>query len=44
MKQGDFTGLANKYSENRPDYSKTVLKSLIGILDKPIGEVNFLDV
>ena len=44
MKQGDFTGLGNQYSKNRPDYSKTVLKSLINILQKPIGNVDFVDI
>ena len=33
---GDFTGLAKNYSENRPDYCRTVLKGLLGLFDKPI--------
>ncbi len=29
MKQGDFTGLAEDYSNCRPDYSQVVLQSLL---------------
>ena len=41
---GDFTGLAKNYSENRPDYCRTVLKGLLGLFDKPINNVDFVDV
>jgi ubiquinone/menaquinone biosynthesis C-methylase UbiE len=41
---GDFTGLASAYSENRPDYSQSVLDSLIGLLPKPIGQIDFVDI
>ena len=44
LKAGDFTGLASAYSENRPDYSQSVLNSLIGLLPKPVGDIDFLDV
>ena len=44
MKQGDFSGLGNKYSKNRPDYSETVLKALVNILDKPVQNIDFVDV
>ena len=44
MKQGDFTGLGKQYSKNRPDYNKTVLKALINLLEKPIENVDFVDV
>lgn len=41
---GDFTGLASDYAQHRPDYSSSVLNSLIGLLDKNITEVDFVDV
>ena len=41
---GDFTGLAKNYSENRPDYCRTVLKGLLGLFDQPINDVDFVDV
>jgi len=41
---GDFTGLAEDYSRYRPGYSPAVLKALLGLLDKPIGVVDFVDV
>ena len=44
MKQGDFNGLGKQYSKNRPDYNKTVLKALINLLEKPIENVDFVDV
>ncbi len=44
LKAGDFTGLASAYSENRPDYSQSVLESLIGLLSKPISQIDFIDV
>lgn len=44
MKAGDFTGLAKDYSLHRPDYSYSVLKSLIGLLEKPVNHVDFADV
>ena len=44
LKAGDFTNLANDYSKNRPDYSPTVLKSLLGLLSKPISQIDFVDV
>ena len=33
-KKGDFSGLAKDYSNNRPNYSFSVLKALFGLLDK----------
>ncbi len=44
LKAGDFTGLAKDYSHNRPDYCPSVLDALLGLLDKPVSEVDFLDV
>lgn len=44
LKAGDFTGLAKDYSQHRPDYCPSVLKALLGLLDKPVAEVDFVDV
>lgn len=44
LKAGDFTGLANDYSQHRPDYCPSVLKALLGLLDKLTTEVDFVDV
>ncbi len=44
LKAGDFTGLAKDYSDNRPDYCPSVLNALLGLLGKPVQEVDFVDV
>lgn len=44
LQAGDFTGLAKDYSQNRPDYCPSVLNALLGLLDKPKAEVDFVDV
>lgn len=44
FKAGDFTGLAKDYSQYRPDYCPSVLKALLGLLEKPVSEVDFVDV
>ncbi|MDH4562706.1 class I SAM-dependent methyltransferase [Pseudomonas sp. BN411] len=44
MKAGDFTGLAQDYSKNRPDYCSSVLQAVLGLLDKSIGNIDFVDV
>jgi len=44
MKAGDFTGLARDYSRHRPDYSPSVLDALLGLLPKPVAEIDFVDV
>lgn len=44
LRAGDFTGLATDYSNNRPDYCLSVLKALLGLLDRPVQEVDFADV
>ncbi|MGA8147260.1 MAG: class I SAM-dependent methyltransferase [Gallionellaceae bacterium] len=44
LKAGDFTGLASDYSRHRPDYSDTVLNALLGMLNKPVHDVDFVDV
>ena len=44
FKAGDFTGLAADYSQHRPDYAPSVLNALLGLLDKPVNDVDFVDV
>lgn len=41
---GDFTGLAEDYAQYRPDYSASVLRALLGLLGKPVADVDFADV
>lgn len=43
-KAGDFTGLAGDYSQHRPDYCPSVLNALIALFDKPVNEIDFVDV
>lgn len=44
LKAGDFTGLAADYAQYRPDYCSSVLNCLLGALNKPAREVDFVDV
>ena len=44
IKHGDFTGLASSYSQYRPNYSQTVLKALIGLHNKNIQDLRFVDI
>lgn len=44
MKAGDFTKLAVMYSKYRPAYSETVLKAILGIINKPAHAIDFADV
>lgn len=44
LKAGDFTGLDKDYSQHRPDYCPSVIDALLGLLGRPISEVNFVDV
>lgn len=44
LMSGDFTGLAGDYSQHRPDYCPSVLEGLLGLLGKPVSEVDFADV
>jgi ubiquinone/menaquinone biosynthesis C-methylase UbiE len=44
LKAGDFTGLAKDYSQHRPDYCPSVLNALLGLLDKSVAEIDFVDV
>jgi SAM-dependent methyltransferase len=44
LKKGDFTGLATDYSLHRPDYCPSILRGLLGLLEKPAQEIDFVDV
>ncbi|MDS4013421.1 MAG: methyltransferase domain-containing protein [Candidatus Accumulibacter sp.] len=44
LSPGDFTGLAKDYSRHRPDYSPSVLKALLGLLNKPADAIDFADI
>lgn len=44
LKSGDYTGLAADYSQHRPDYCPSVLNGLLGLLNKPVADVDFVDV
>ena len=44
FKAGDFTSLAKDYSQHRPDYCPSVLKALLGVVDKATAEIDFVDV
>jgi ubiquinone/menaquinone biosynthesis C-methylase UbiE len=44
LKAGDFTVLAHDYSKYRPDYSLSVLKALLGLIDRPKEALDFVDV
>jgi ubiquinone/menaquinone biosynthesis C-methylase UbiE len=44
LKAGDFTGLASDYSLHRPDYCASMLNALLGLLNKPVPDVDFVDV
>jgi SAM-dependent methyltransferase len=44
VKSGDYTGLANDYSRYRPDYCPSVLDALLGLLTKPVTDIDFVDV
>lgn len=43
-KLGDFTGLAENYSKFRPAYSPFILDALLGITNKPVKEIDYVDV
>ena len=43
-KPGDFSGLAKDYSESRPDYSKSVIRSILALIDKKVSDIDFVDV
>lgn len=44
LKPGEFTGLAEDYSRYRPDYCRSVLNALLGLIETPIGKIDFADV
>lgn len=44
IKAGDFTSLAQDYSQNRPDYSPSVLSGLLGLMERPSDTLDFVDV
>lgn len=44
LKAGDFTCLAADYSAHRPDYCASVLKANLGMLVKPVSDIDFVDV
>lgn len=44
IQRSDFTGLADDYSANRPDYCESVLDAIFGLLRRPAGEIDFVDV
>lgn len=44
VEHGNFSGLAKDYSTYRPSYSKSILKSLIALLNKPVHECDFADI
>lgn len=44
LKAGDFTGLATDYSQHRPDYCPSVLNGLLGLFDRPVSELDIVDV
>lgn len=44
LKQGDFTHLAQMYSQYRPGYANSVLNAILGIMNKPIKQLDVADV
>lgn len=43
-KHGDFTGLAEDYSNYRPDYSQAVLRGILGIAGRPASSTSWTSV
>ncbi len=44
IKPGIFTGLADEYSKNRPDYCGSVLNGLLGLLNMSTTDIDFVDI
>ena len=44
IKSGEFTGLSKDYSKNRPDYSKTIMKSILDLIEKKLSDIDVVDV
>lgn len=42
--RGDFSGLAQDYSKYRPGYAGSVVSAVLGLVSKPIDQINFVDV
>lgn len=43
-RHGDFSGLAHQYAKYRPGYAPSVLDQLVGMLPKPLAELDVVDV
>lgn len=44
LKAGDFSGLAEDYALHRPDYCPSVLDGLLGLLKRPVQDIDAVDV
>lgn len=44
MKAGDFTTLAQNYSKYRPGYAEHAISAILGVINKPSFNLNFVDV
>jgi len=44
FKSGDFTGLAEDYSNYRPDYCPSVLNGLLGLFEQDKNDLDFADI
>lgn len=44
LKHGHYSSLAESYSQFRPDYADSVLTTLLSLVDKPISEIDAVDV
>ncbi len=44
LKHADFTGLASSYSSSRPNYSDSVISSIIGYTGKQVSDIAFTDI
>lgn len=44
IKPGDFTGLADNYTKFRPGYAPSVLKAILGVIDKDVQTLDCADV
>jgi ubiquinone/menaquinone biosynthesis C-methylase UbiE len=44
IRHGDFTGLAEDYSKNRPDYNNSIARAIVTLVDKGIDKIVCADV
>lgn len=44
VEAGNFTGFARHYSEYPPDYCRSILKSVAGLLKKSPSDIDFVDI